>query len=111
MTTAAPSTETSSQSLVLSGSSLQPSEPVAVCPCSIPTGFSGSEESVRALTCLLLGLLRETLSGDAVYLSVMRAKTLARENGVSEQEFNRVAEIVVIDWHIKRKENPMSCLF
>jgi hypothetical protein len=111
MTTAAPSTETSSLVPSNSGVLPPPSELGAVCPCSIPTGFNGSEESVRALTCLLLGLLRETLSGDAVYLSVRRAKTLALENGVSEQEFNRVAEIVVIDWHIKRKENPMSCLF
>jgi hypothetical protein len=66
---------------------------------------------VRALTCLLLGLLRETLSGDAIYLAVMRAETLASENGVSPEEFRRVAEIVVLDWHVKRKQNPMSCLF
>lgn len=66
---------------------------------------------MRALTALMVGLLRETLSADAIYLAVRRAQTLALENGVSEAEFRRVAEIVVIDWHIKRKENPMSCLF
>lgn len=111
MTTAVESTETSLPALGHCGSSLQPSEPGAVCRCSIPTGFASSEESVRALTALLCGLLRETLSGDAIYLAVIRAKALALENGVSEQEFNRVAEIVVIDWHTRRKENPMSCLF
>jgi len=101
----------SSPALAICGNLLQPSAQVAVCPCAIPTGFASSEESVRALTSLLLGLLRETLSGDALYLAIKRAESIAAENGVRPEEFQRMARVVVLNWHLKCRENPFSRMF
>lgn len=111
MTTAVESTAKSSPGPSKSGAVLPPSERAVACRCSTVTECSSSDESARALTCLLLGLLRETLSADSIFLAIQRAAALAVENNVSPKEFQRVAEIVMRDWKSRRGNNPMSGLF
>lgn len=92
------------------GGRLQPLEQ-AVARQGIPTGFGCSEETVRALTALLIGISGQTLCGDAMYLGMLQAKSLALENGVTEKEFDRVAKLVLVDWRRKRSQNPLSGMF
>lgn len=69
------------------------------------------EQTVKSLTALLISFLRETLSSDKVYFAIVHAKRLSLENGVSEEEFNRVAKIVFNDWNKNKDLNPLSGMF
>jgi len=87
------------------------SEPVVVLP-AIPTDEIGcSPEAVKALTALCLGLMRQTLSGDAFYLAALSGEQLALENGVSPEEWKRVGKIVLRHWQRERAKNPLSGMF
>ena len=57
------------------------------------------------------GFLSETLSPDAAWLAMYRARRLAVEVGVDEDEFGRIAIIVAERWEARRSGNPMAKLF
>lgn len=98
--------------------------PTARCESFLPASAEGaalrsltltelgcSPESVAALTCLLLALLGETLSGDAFALAVYRGEKMALDAGVSAEEWKRVGRIVMAHWLKERNKNPLSGMF
>ena len=100
------------------GMSLRLSEPVAVCHSATATekrsfvaGLEPTPEAVTVLTAMLIGLLRNTLSGDVVALSMYSAKHMSEEAGVSEDEFKRVSDVIVKKWAELKSQNPLSTMF
>ena len=92
----------SSPCLPSSGSPVPPSA-VVVVPRAIRiapgfVGLDATEETVVSLVALLAGLLRETTSGDAIFLAVAVAQKMALAQGVTEEEFDRVKEAVLEKW-------------
>jgi hypothetical protein len=55
--------------------------------------------------------MAETLSSDAFYLAVIRGERLAKANGVSQEEWRRVGNIVLEHWKRERAKNPLSGMF
>lgn len=78
---------------------------------SIPTELGCSPESVLVLTAILLGLLRNTLSSDTLFLALGRARQLAKEAGVSDAEWERVKGIVERAWKHESAKNPLKGMF
>ena len=60
---------------------------------------------------ILVALLRETLNGDVMELTLGLAKNMALSEGVSEKEFERVEKKIREFWAIRRAQNPLSILF
>ena len=92
----------SSPCLPSSGSPVPPSA-VVVVPRAIRiapgfVGLDATEETVVSLVALLAGLLRETTSGDAIFLAFAVAQKMALAQGVTEEEFDRVKEAVLEKW-------------
>ena len=70
-----------------------------------------SRGSIEALLAVCVGLLSETMSSDAVYLAMARARKIAEMRGVPPQEFNRVLEMVMLEWKSQKSKNPLSSMF
>ena len=94
----------------MTGTSLQPSAPGAVHP-SIPTDLPCSAATLISLSAICSGLLSETLSGDVMFLAMMRAQKDALAAGVPPEEYERVQEVILKHWEAKRARNPLSGLF
>ena len=80
-----------------------PPSAVAVAPRATPIGhnFPGLEATdatVASLAALMAGLLRETTNGDALCMAFRAAKKMALSYGVSEEEFDRVKDILTVHW-------------
>ena len=99
----------SSAVLNQTGTSLQPSAPVAVLHCSMPIAIGSSEEKVVALTAILHALLYNQSSSDVVLLSMYAAKRSAVEHGVSEEGFQKVSAKVISEW--KNNRGPIARIF
>lgn len=110
MKTLVPSTKKSLPSQSLNGGPPPPLVP-AVVPPAILTDLPCSNETVLCLTAMLTGMMSEMLSPDAMHLAMIRAKNEAVTAGVSEEEFGRVLKIVEKHWDVRRRRNPLSCLF
>ena len=98
------------------GKSLQHSEQaVAVLSTQIDKesseGLNATPETVKALTAITMGLLKETLSGDAIYLAMGAAKKVALESGVSLDEFHRVESHILRFWARSKSRNPLAGMF
>jgi hypothetical protein len=78
---------------------------------SIPTELGCSPESVMALTAMLVGLFRNTLSSDTLFLSLSYAERMAKDAGVSDAEWTRVKEIALRAWQRESSKNPMKGMF
>jgi hypothetical protein len=70
-----------------------------------------SAETVAALVAILSGLLSEQLNDDALYMSMLRARHVAKKNGVDSEEFERVSEIVISHWSKVISHHPLRGLF
>lgn len=70
-----------------------------------------SPDTIKVLLAVIQGMFSEMLSGDAMALAFYRARKTARDNGVSDEEFNRVGRILVKEWQKKRGANPLSGMF
>lgn len=92
------------------GGLLQPLEPAAA-PRLTRFGLKCSDETLICLLATCLGLMREMLSGDAMFLAMERARSEATKMGVDPAEFERVQEIVVRHWEAGRRANPLSGMF
>lgn len=110
MTTAAPSTETSSLVPSRTGTTTLPSVRGAALQ-AIPIELGCSPESVMALCALYTGLLRQTLCGDVIVLSIYEAEQIAAEAGLAPEEFERVKKLVLTYWMRERSKNPLSGMF
>lgn len=64
-----------------------------------------------ALTAMLVGLFRNTLSSDVLSLSMGYAERMAKEAGVSEAEWVRVKEIALRAWQRESSKNPLKGMF
>lgn len=78
---------------------------------SFVAGLEPTPEAVTVLTAMLIGLLKNTLSGDVIALSMYSAKDMSKEAGVSEAEFKRVHEVIVKKWAELKSQNPLSTMF
>jgi hypothetical protein len=56
-------------------------------------------------------MFSEMLSGDAMALSIYRARRISENSGVSLAEFDRVSNILLREWSRRRGGNPLSGLF
>ena len=110
MKTSAKST-TKSLAVMTPGTLLQPSEQAVARLETPPDELSCDPNTVKALTAVVLGLMAETLSGDAIVLAMYRAEDTACKQGVSRQEWERVKQIVLSHWKRERSRNPLSALF
>jgi hypothetical protein len=64
-----------------------------------------------ALCALSMGLMRQTLCGDAMFLAIYDAERIALEAGVPKEEWQRVGKIVTSYWKRERSKNPLSGMF
>ena len=94
-----------------SGNSLPPSVRDAVLQATPTDAIGCAPEAVKALTALCLGLMGQTLCGDAFFLAVQSAEQLALQNGVPPGEWKRVGKIVLKYWKQERAKNPLVGLF
>lgn len=107
------STRKSSRVKTVAGELLRPLEQDAVLP-SIRTGrpsFADSEEAVVVLVAMLASLMSNVLSGDVMALSMYSAKKMAKESGVSDEEFERVIKGLYKFWAKKKASNPIGGMF
>lgn len=93
-----------------SGSGIQPSAPDAA-PLSIPTALPCSRETLLCLSAICSNLLYETLSEDSILIALRMAERDALQAGISPAEFQRVKEVILRHWTVKRAQNPLSKLF
>lgn len=63
------------------------------------------------LAAMVAALLSEMLSGDLMALAMYRAEAMAKESGVSKEEFERVKKELVRFWAEKKAGNPMGGMF
>lgn len=108
------STKTSSKGLTSRGSSLQPSEPDVVAlsiRTELPSFGDCNPETVKALTAMILALLRNVLSGDVICLSTYAARDMAKRAGVSDEEFERVLKTLMEYWAASKARNPLGSMF
>ena len=92
-----------------SGSTVQHSEQ-AVVPHSTQTE-QPSLVREKILSAICLGLMSEMMSGDMMWLALHRAERTCLAQGISQDEFNSVHDVVVTTWLDRRKRNPMSGMF
>lgn len=110
--------ESTNKSLVVREANMpRRSEQAVACPSSTKIGrhsFDGlpvTPETVTALAAMLVGLLREQLSEDALILSMYAARDMAEEMGVSDEEFDRVKTIVLTKWIEMKRRHPLGSMF
>ena len=109
-------TTKSSMAKIKHGKSLLPSGLGAVA-VSTTTGrqfseeFEVTSETVKALASITTALLKETLSGDLVWLAMRQAEKMAIESGVSPEEFDRVKSHLLEFWKKKKAHHPMGGMF
>jgi hypothetical protein len=94
------------------GSKLQPSVAVVANHCSTRSanesfGIEPTEDTVKSLAAILLGLLDMTYSGDKVALASYAARKMAIDFGVDPDEFERVRAAIVEKWLERGKRNIM----
>lgn len=105
-----PSTKKSLPVQFETGGSLQRSVPVAVLPAT-PTDLPCSNATLISLSAICNGLLSEILSGDMMFLAMMRAQDDALAAGVDPEEYQRVQDVILKHWAAKRSRNPLSKMF
>jgi hypothetical protein len=110
MTTIVASTETSLPVQPTSGTSLQPSERAAALR-AIPTEVGCSPDAVTALCGLVMGFAQQTLSEDSFALAVYEGERIAKQAGVSREEWRRVGRVVLNYWKRERAKNPLAGMF
>ena len=64
-----------------------------------------------ALTAVAVGLLKYTMSGDALWLSLASAEQSAARSGVSPETFSHVRRTVVGEWRKQMSTNPLASMF
>lgn len=109
-TTIVPSTKRSSTDPLPNGGPTQPLVPVVVLPETL-SDLPCSSETLISLSAICGGLLAETLSGDAMYLALMRAQDDALAAGVDPEEYQRVQDVILKHWAAKRSRNPLSKMY
>jgi len=109
---------TKSLPMAKTGTLPQLSEQGAVAPCStkiermfLNDGLDPTPETIAIMAAMLVGLMREQLSGDSMVLAMYDAKDICRDLGIPEESFKKVQKTVLDKWMQMRKKNPMSCLF
>ena len=95
---------------------LQPphSDPGAALPCSTPTVkrlLTEGTDQQKALVAAFLGLMSETLSGDAVYLGMMQGRTIALAAGVSPEAWDEICIEVAEIFTRRKKIHPLGSMF
>lgn len=106
-------TKKSSRVKTVAGESLRPLEQ-DVALHSTPTGrplFADSEEAVVVLVAMLVSLMSNVLSEDVIALSIYSAKKMAKESGISDEEFERVVKGLYKFWARKKASNPIGGMF
>lgn len=76
-----------------------------------PTGTPCSEPTLISLSACVAALLSNTLSEDVIMLSMRRARNMATQTGVTNEEFDRVQGLMMRAWKQSFNQNPLSCLF
>ena len=94
----------------MTGGSPRPSVPAAQA-LSILTGLNSSPETVIVLVAFLHALFRNVMSPDVIELSLLSARVTAIKNGVSEKEFDHLADLLMKNWRSESKKNPLSMLY
>ena len=105
-----PSTEKSLPLIPVTGTSLQPSAPGAVHPLTLD-GQPCSNATLISLVAICSGLMAETLSEDAMFLALARAKREALTMGVDPADYQHVRELILKRWVAQRSRNPLNSLF
>ena len=68
-------------------------------------------QTVNALLSMLVALMYNTSSADVFSLSMGAAYEMAIDAGITEEEWNRVSEIVKRRYKQERRKNPISAMF
>lgn len=90
--------------------SLQPSAQVVLLASLIQDGQKFSKE-IEIMFSVLLAMMAETHNPDVMALSLMRAKRIALQLGVDEEDFDLCASKIVAIYDKMRKSSAMSTLF
>jgi hypothetical protein len=92
------------------GSFPPPLAPVAAARV-IPNGLPVSDDCVKVLCSICLGMMSEMMSPDAMYLAMCRAEDMALAHGVTPENWARLRDLVVRTWERRRAQNPLSGMF
>jgi predicted TIM-barrel enzyme len=96
------------------GSTFLPSVPDAVLPSTrtdLPFSGERKKETVVALSAMVAALLSEMLSSDQIVLAMYKAEAMAKDAGVSDEEFLRVKTGLVKYWARQKAGNPLGGMF
>jgi len=82
-----------------------------VAALSTANELGSSLQTVNALVAMLLGLLKVTHSPDAFALAMMDAADIARDAGVTQDEWARVGKIIQRRYGAEQSKNPLHGMF
>ena len=74
-------------------------------------GGLSKDKVIVSLLSMLQGLASNMLSQDAWFLSMLHARKLAEQNGVSDEDFMAIQEAIFEMQQKGKKSNPISSMF
>ena len=76
-----------------------------------PPPLTDATATEVALLAIVQSLLRNTLSGDVIYLSMFSAHDLAIKHGCTQEQYQRVQTQILEEWQVQSGRNPLKHMF